>query len=204
MTLAASGTMSIGGSTNTRSINIELGRSETATSNMNESDLRALSGVSSGAISMSNFYSKASVTLPNYASGSGISLSQTHTEFPAVNDFVTCFVRLYLNSDGTGSYAYEVYGAGEVAFTTFTWLNAGSASNFYAYMDAPTGDAFFAGTTGSSLVLTTNRVWSLRARAGFNNSDFKSLTSTIRIKNSGGTDLIAKALDMSATAINEN
>tara|TARA_R110000851_G_C12955257_1_gene553718 strand:+ start:13 stop:615 length:603 start_codon:yes stop_codon:yes gene_type:complete len=58
MTLATSGTMSIGGTTTDRSINVELGRSATATSNMGETDLRTLAGVASGAISMSNFYGK--------------------------------------------------------------------------------------------------------------------------------------------------
>ena len=56
MALAGSGTISIGGSTATRSINLELGRSATATSNMGETDLRSLAGVSSGAISMDDFY----------------------------------------------------------------------------------------------------------------------------------------------------
>tara|TARA_R110001606_G_scaffold39955_1_gene109625 strand:+ start:1101 stop:1703 length:603 start_codon:yes stop_codon:yes gene_type:complete len=56
MTLATSGIMSIGGTTNDRSINVELGRSATATSNMGETDLRTLAGVPSGSISMSNFY----------------------------------------------------------------------------------------------------------------------------------------------------
>jgi len=60
MTLATSGTMSIGGTTTDRSINVELGRSATATSNMGETDLRSLAGVASGAISMSNFYGKSS------------------------------------------------------------------------------------------------------------------------------------------------
>lgn len=58
MTLATSGTISIGGTTATRSINLELNRAATATSNMGETDLRTLAGVSSGAISMSNFYGK--------------------------------------------------------------------------------------------------------------------------------------------------
>jgi hypothetical protein len=58
MTLATSGIMSIGGSTQDRSINLELKRAATATSNMNETSLRDLADVSSGAISMSNFYGK--------------------------------------------------------------------------------------------------------------------------------------------------
>lgn len=205
MTLAASGTMSIGGSTSTRSINLELGRAAGATSSMGESALRTLAGVSSGAISMSNFYGKSnlSVTLPNYVSGSGISLSHSFTPSPLVSGFVSAFVRIYLNSDGTGRYAYENPDVGEQNFTTFTWLTAGSAADVYAYMDAPTGDAFFSGNTATSLQLNTNRSWSLRARAGINSSDFKALTSTIRLKNVGGTDLVAKALDMDVTVTNE-
>jgi len=63
MTLASSGTMSIGGTTTDRSINLELGRSATATSSMGETDLRTLAGVASGAISMSDFYGKSAATL---------------------------------------------------------------------------------------------------------------------------------------------
>lgn len=62
MTLASSGTMSIGGSTATRSINLELGLSATATSNMNSAALRGLADVASGAISLSNFYGKSDTT----------------------------------------------------------------------------------------------------------------------------------------------
>jgi hypothetical protein len=71
MTLATSGIMSIGGTTTDRSINVELGRSATATSSMGETDLRGLADVSSGAISMSNFYGKSNyqwvVTVTNQA-----------------------------------------------------------------------------------------------------------------------------------------
>lgn len=56
MALVSSGTISIGGSTANRSINLELDRSATATSSLGESALRTLAGVSSGQISMSNFY----------------------------------------------------------------------------------------------------------------------------------------------------
>lgn len=58
MTLASSGIISIGGSTTDRSINLELGRSATATSNLNETSLRDLADVSSGAISLDDFYGK--------------------------------------------------------------------------------------------------------------------------------------------------
>jgi hypothetical protein len=62
MTMVSSGPISIGGNATSgglnQSINIELGRSATATSSLNESALRTLAGVSSGAISLSNFYGK--------------------------------------------------------------------------------------------------------------------------------------------------
>jgi len=59
MTLNASGTLSIGGTTIGQSINIELARSATSASNINESPLRTLAGVASGQISINNFYGKA-------------------------------------------------------------------------------------------------------------------------------------------------
>ena len=77
MTLASSGTLSIGGSTANRSINLELGRSATATSTLNETDLRTLAGVASGTISISDFYGKSAsldvqtVTIGLYTSKSG-------------------------------------------------------------------------------------------------------------------------------------
>lgn len=56
MALEGSGTMSIGGSTSGRSINLELGRSATATSSLGEDALRTLANVLSGAISLTDFY----------------------------------------------------------------------------------------------------------------------------------------------------
>ena len=88
MALAGSGTMSIGGSTATRSINLELSRSATATSSMGETALRTLAGVSSGAISMSNFYGKsdnlwgvgivADTVVSGYVTFHGFGLNPTH------------------------------------------------------------------------------------------------------------------------------
>ena len=62
MALVSSGEISIGGSTTGRSINLELGRAAGATSSLNETDLRTLAGVISGAISLSNFYGKSSAS----------------------------------------------------------------------------------------------------------------------------------------------
>lgn len=63
MTMVSSGEISLAGNATSgglnRSVNIELGRAATATINMNESAVRTLAGVPSGAISLSNFYGKA-------------------------------------------------------------------------------------------------------------------------------------------------
>lgn len=62
MPLESSGPISIGGSTLGRSINLELSRSATATSSLNETAFRALAGVPSGTISLASFYGKSSQT----------------------------------------------------------------------------------------------------------------------------------------------
>ena len=79
MGLENSGTMSIGGSTTGRSINLEIGRSATATSSLGETALRDLAGVSSGAISISNFYGKSS--LPDGCSDLIITVSKTNVTY---------------------------------------------------------------------------------------------------------------------------
>jgi hypothetical protein len=62
MTLNASGPISLGGSTAGQSVNLELGQSATATISMNDANVRALAGVSSGAISLpGNFWGKSNV-----------------------------------------------------------------------------------------------------------------------------------------------
>lgn len=58
MALCASGEMALGGSTTGRSVNLELGRTATAGICMNETEVRTLAAVPSGAISMNCFYGK--------------------------------------------------------------------------------------------------------------------------------------------------
>tara|TARA_R110002153_G_scaffold244651_2_gene400111 strand:+ start:283 stop:852 length:570 start_codon:yes stop_codon:yes gene_type:complete len=58
MTLASSGTISIGGTTAGRSINLELGRAATATTDLANVEVRALAQVPFSTISMSDFYGK--------------------------------------------------------------------------------------------------------------------------------------------------
>ena len=101
MALESSGTMSIGGSTSGRSINLELGRSATATSSLNETDLRNLAGVASGEISIDDFYGASATTV--YA----IDLDGNDSiEYPGPGDGISgdftmeCF--FYMDSSASG------------------------------------------------------------------------------------------------------
>ena len=111
-------------------------------------------------------------------------------------------VDIILNSSGTGAYRFGDSDTATTNFTTFTWLPSGaSASNYYAYMDAPTGDSFSAGSsaTASSLVLSTSRLWTVLSQVNANPGNAqRQLTSTLRIKDSGGNDLVARTLSMYA------
>ena len=78
MALASSGTISIGGSTSSRSINLELNRSATASSNLNESALRSLANRSSGSISLSHFHGKSNA-LETQTVNVGYSAGGTYT-----------------------------------------------------------------------------------------------------------------------------
>jgi hypothetical protein len=80
MPLAASGAISLGGSTACRSIALELSRSATATININCSEVRTLGGVpTAGAqISLSNFYGKSALsTVGKYFGGCNTPTNRT-------------------------------------------------------------------------------------------------------------------------------
>ena len=62
MALNPTGIMSIGGPVTGSSINLELGLSATANSNMNQANFRTLAGIPSGVITLSNFYGKSNGT----------------------------------------------------------------------------------------------------------------------------------------------
>ena len=65
MTLAASGEIALGGSTSTRSVNLELNYAATAVISMNDTAVRTLFGISSGQISLANGYGKSNLVRGN-------------------------------------------------------------------------------------------------------------------------------------------
>ena len=187
MPLAASGEMSIGGSTATRSINLELSRAAGATSSLGETALRNLAGVASGAISISNFYGKSSVT---------ISLSSITSNEPfegsALAPGEACAVNLDFNSDGTWDAILEALGGVDGNWATPT--TAGIGSSYWIRFTR----TFFSGGFGNTATGSTG--W-LQLTSGegvqvYNSGTDSSVVATYTIEistNSSGTNIVASA-----------
>lgn len=164
----------------------------------------------SGTMNMLQFLGAAivslTVNLPQYNAGSGYDVNMTASSFwgsgSTIDAWASAQIVLYAN--GAGVYRTSDAGAGDNDYN-FTWLTVGSASDAYAYMDAPTGDAFdgTSAATGTSLVLSTSRGWQWTALVPYTSGDgnvSKSATTTLRIKNSGGTDLDTVSISILVTA----
>lgn len=172
MPLNSSGPISIGGTTVGQSINLELGRTATASSNLNETNLRNLAIKSSGAISLNDFRGKAAVNVTDKetidVTLAGIGGTRT--------------VTYQLNADGI-----LYINQGPSAFFSAVsneWIATGSltglASLYDGRMDSLTGSG---GTTGGDafdtwLNLGTTRQWQLSVT-----NAFVSRTGIVRIRN---------------------
>jgi hypothetical protein len=164
MTLAASGAISLGGSTATRSINLELGQSATAQVSMNDTNVRSLAGVASGAIVMpTNFYGKSAVTivLSNQSiadftgGGSNASAGYQLTSAGAANEIV-----------GTSTSFLE------------TWCSpSGEAVNYEVFVTV-SGSPLTIGFINAWTALSTTRTW--RLDAGIGNNLTSTLSVTVR------------------------
>jgi len=156
MTLATSVTMAIGGSTYGMSINLELKRSATATSNMNETSLRDLADVSSGAISMSNFYGKA-----NY-----------QWVVTVTNQAATIFGQSFQGYGNVGSTAF-----GSVSDTTCDLYSTNPNWQWYAVNNNATG-FYISDTTGTP---TGNAGWTF-IDVYYNQSNTSGTPNTIVVR----------------------
>ena len=111
MTLNYSGPISVGGSVSGQSINLELGRSATASSNLNEAVLRSLAQVLSGTISMYNFYGK--------SRGGQIAFSNQTTNW-TVPTGVNSICVVCIGGGASGIYTGDTYtsgGGGALSYT---------------------------------------------------------------------------------------
>lgn len=160
MALASSGTISIGGSTANRSINLELGRSATATTSLGESTLRGLAGVSSGAISMSNFHGKSSTFSPTLTVGS------TSWE-SCIKNCVTTYAYGYSATYGSLSYTTVGTISGSPTVTALYWdtsdalyLAMNGITSNSGWSTLTIGSTSFSRTSGYHWTYGTGSTWS--------------------------------------------
>jgi hypothetical protein len=180
MTLNSSGPISLGGSTAGQSINLELGQSATATVSLNNTNVRSLAGVASGAITMpTNFYGKSAVT---------IFLANED-----VGDFTGGF--------DTAVAGYRLTTAGEIQITSFgsfttigQWCTPGSASADYeAFAALSSGGG--TGTFNSWVPLSSIQAWIAEAFP----PNFQQAFFTLQIRKVGTATILASA-NISLTA----
>lgn len=205
MTLASSGEISIGGSTANRSINLELGLAATATSSLNDAGFRTLAGVSSGAISMSDFYGKSNVSysaaLNDYNAGTYNVDLYRGVYAASGSPYATVGVTLY--SDGTARYFYQSSTTATTNFTSFTWkTGGGTTGDYYGRFTITSGSPNDSSSASDTdLLLSTTREWKCKAQAPYTNSDdFYVVIGTLIIKNPSGTTLASKTVYMSTDA----
>ena len=160
----------------------------------------------SGQISIGNFHSAykvdLSVTIPHYDPLSlGADIGLFAYALGSTYAFADAVIELYAN--GNGLYFTQTQSdSGTVSTSnTFTWLSAGNASDVYAYLDTPSypGYAPTGSATATSLQMNTTRYWQWSADGSGTPS--KSATSTLRLKNSGGTDLDTASVTIDVSAI---
>lgn len=119
MTMVSSGPISLGGNATTgglnQSINIELGKSATATISLNDSDVRALLGVPSGAISLNNAYGKSNqfaFTISSNQTNANLRTLAVNAGWNQTSKVVaTINGGIYVSSNSTGTPALTVNGS---------------------------------------------------------------------------------------------
>jgi hypothetical protein len=151
MPLVSSGEISIGGSTTNRSINLELGRAAGANSSLNETALRSLAGISSGTISLSNFYGKSSFTHTYFIRTYGNYGNGTELAAVARDSSTNVYLAGSAGSESAGAYIVKADANGTVQWQrslgayTVTWGNGVGYDG--------SGNVYVAGQGGSDVLL---------------------------------------------------
>jgi hypothetical protein len=78
-------------------VNTELGLAATTTISLNQANVRALAGVPSGAISMSNLYGKSNIPAPQFNNGNTL-YAYAYEPSPSA------YASIWLQQDGTITY----------------------------------------------------------------------------------------------------
>jgi len=183
MALNGSGPISLGGTTVGESINLELGYSATATISLNDTAVRDLAGVASGAIVVpTDFYGKSAVTVAlNPFTWDGSTEGSTGTIYDvdiAYPGNVVAGVRF--GSDGN---VYAIWQAGGgITYTpvraSTDWVRPTSAAGDYYVKGTPSSGTFSSSPGAGYVILTSDR-------------DYYVSRSTIGVKSCSGTFYIS-------------
>lgn len=184
MTLNSSGPISLGGSTAGQSINLELGKAATATVSLNDTDVRTLAGVASGAIIVpTNFYGKSAVT---------IEFTSTGVDDIAVEPD-SALAGYQINSNGRD---YAVNGTSLVTTEIEQWITPTSAASQYEVYPTVTSGTLTFGFINAWLVLNTSYTWYVEQVS----SGVKTASMSFQVRKTGtATVLDTWTVDLTAT-----
>lgn len=163
MTLNASGPISLGGTGTNSSINLELGQSATAQVSMNDTNVRTLAGVASGAITMpTNFYGKGAATV-NFTD-----------QYIASNQSAPATAGYSVNSNG-----FDYERVQSVSSVLTQWVTPTSAGGNYEVFATVTSGSVTTGTTGSWVATSGNPEWT-RSNGAVGTIVFTTLSMQVR------------------------
>jgi hypothetical protein len=197
MTLASSGYIRMGGTDANRSVNLELGRSATATISFGEAAVRTLTGRSTGSVILPNdFWGKSS----GFATISLSSLPSSTFVYYTGSFFIEAV--LVFKSNGT----WETQENGSL-ITSGNWgspTTSGAGSNYWVRFTrtsfTPIGGPEYSTATTGWLNLGSDQV--IQVYTYFDNIDASSGTYTIQIAtDSGGANIVATATGIQLTAV---
>ena len=151
MTLNASGPISLGGSTSGQSINLELGKSATAQVSLNDSDVRSLAGVASGAIIVpTNFYGKSKSYSYSGTMTQGIDTSGSFTGY----GFVRGSAGSISPDDSTISNVYKFNNGTQWYLSVLFFVPGGATQNYWTTLTI--GGTFSINSSAATAFLNGN------------------------------------------------
>lgn len=167
MTMVSSGPISLGGNATTgglnQSINIELGQSATATISLNDSNVRALLGKASGAISLSDAYGKANqfaFTISSNQSNANLRTLAINAGWNQSSQLVaTIGAGVYISGSNTGTPALTVSGSfpnGVLLTNNGFIIGMGGAGGKGAHNSVAGGTGGTALSVSSAITITNN------------------------------------------------
>ena len=168
MTMNSTGPLSMGGSTVGESINLELGQAATATISLNDTNVRTLLQVPSGAISMNAAYGKsnrptASTTFTTNTTSTSVNVASLSGYVAGSTDItITVNAGVYVYSTSTANYALTITGG--TTGDTITVVNngfimgmGGAGSNYGAQLGSPGGPAIDISGIGTASITINNQ-----------------------------------------------